>query len=251
MTPPAAEPKPLLFRWAKGRRFSFLAAALLLLSFFAHAAAFFVFTVVYPARVTIPAPAPQVTILSATNPDHQALLRWIEAEDPALVANAASVLPPNLLEVEYRPSYHTVRTAPRSVPEPKAALQFPPGRPPLELIRSGNPVLVDAADKRDPQSTRALVSGPLAARTATASVQIRMGVRSAVPLKCAQVLIGVADQGDVRFSFLQESSGDPAIDAEATQQLRRIKLRPAEAPITWGTARVFWGDDAYHVEAQE
>jgi hypothetical protein len=136
MNAPRAESQTLLFRWAKGRRFSFLAAGLLLFSFFAHAAAFFVFTVVYPARVTIPTPAPQVTVLSPSNPDHQALLRWIEAEDPALVANTASILPPKLLQVEYRPSYQTIRTLPQSGPEPKATLQFPPAYAPLDLIRS-------------------------------------------------------------------------------------------------------------------
>ncbi|MEI9896045.1 MAG: hypothetical protein WDN28_19790 [Chthoniobacter sp.] len=81
-------------------------------SLLAHAGTFFLFQVVYPQRVTIPQPAPHVSLLTPSSPENIALLRWIEAEDPALVANDNPLAPPGLAEVRYRPSFASPRTAP-------------------------------------------------------------------------------------------------------------------------------------------
>src|SRR5882757_7824418 len=102
----------LIFEWPERERFPFILFGCVFLSLVAHVATFFVFQVVYPQRVTIPPPPPQVSLLTASSPENQALLRWIAAEDPALVASARSVVPPGLLEVPYRPSYTTGHAVP-------------------------------------------------------------------------------------------------------------------------------------------
>ena len=234
-----------LFAWGKGSRVSTLFVALLLFSFAAHAVAFFVFTVVYPARVTIPAPAPQVTLLSASNPEHYALLRWIEAEDPALVVNAAPVLLPKLFELRYRPSFEMVRTHPRAVPEPEATVEFPAARPPLEMIEGAVSKPPPAIPPRRATATLLHLSASLAPRASSSSTALPINRRSTAPLDASHFLVGLNERGEVRHAFIQKSSGDREMDAEAAHALSRAAFLPAPNPMMWGFARIEWGDDAY------
>jgi hypothetical protein len=55
----------------------------------------------------------------------------------------------------------------------------------------------------------------------------------------------VSDRGEVRYVFLQESSGDPAFDSLATAHLQELSFAVNESPIAWGFALFSWGDDAY------
>ena len=97
------------------------------LSFLAHAATFFLFQVSYPSHVSIPLQTPQVWLLTGETPEQQAIMRWIESEDPALIAASSHPVPAGLFEVPYRPSYLTARTAPRSMPEVKETPERAPG----------------------------------------------------------------------------------------------------------------------------
>ena len=105
----------LLFEWERPARFRWKLLALILLSALVHAGTFFLFQIAYPPRVTIPPPAPEVSLLLPTTPENRALLRRIEAEDPALIASTPGVTPPDLLQQKYLASYLTVRTQPRTV----------------------------------------------------------------------------------------------------------------------------------------
>jgi hypothetical protein len=58
-------------------------------------------------------------------------------------------------------------------------------------------------------------------------------------------LIGVTDRGEVRFAFIQRSSGDEGLDSEAVRQLEQLTFAPADAPITWALASVDFGAEAY------
>jgi len=68
---------------------------------------------------------------------------------------------------------------------------------------------------------------------------------SSIPLDAAQFLIGVTDRGEIRYTFLQRSSGDPHADDAAATMLVKGSFEPAESPIEWGIATIMWGDDAY------
>src|ERR1700733_6449459 len=125
MNVPPSEPD-LTFHWPVEKGFPFVLFVCVAGSLFAHAATFFLFQVVYPQRVTIPQPAPHVSLLTPSSPENIALLRWIEAEDPALLANDNPVVPPGLAMVRYRPSFNTLRTEPLGSPVEKApAVRFP------------------------------------------------------------------------------------------------------------------------------
>lgn len=245
----AAEPSGLLFRWQKARGVLSWLPLFLLISILAHAGTFFVFQVVYPQRATLPPQPPQVTVLSDT-PENASLLRWIEAEDPALVAAPPRLQPPKLVTPTYRPSFEVIRTAPRMAAEKAPLVPPAPARDPISIIRSSTSSAPASAQPRQPQPTRIHFSGALAKRSTRAAEEAAL-TKSATPLDPATFLIGVTDRGEVRFHFLQKSSGDSAVDASAAEHLAQLSFDAAPgAPITWGMATFAWGDDAFAAAAE-
>lgn len=235
----------MTFAWANPKGWAAAMPGFLLLSVVSHAATFFLFQIVYSDRVTIAPPVPTVSLLDPRRPDHQALLRLIEAEDPAPVAAVQALVPRQLLDVPYRPSYATVRTFPQTLPEPEVAAQFPPPRDPFAIIRSAAPAPAESAPPLPPSATRVAFSGALADRAVVRTAPIAFQTRAATSLFPARFLIGVTDRGEVRFVFLQSSCGDLAADDEAAAHLARVSFSPGENPMTWGHAVFQWGDDVY------
>ena len=126
----------LTFRWAGDKRYSLMLPGFIAASAVAHAFTFYVFQVVYPPTVSITPPPAQVGLLSASVPEHQALLRWVEAEDPTTIHEPQEVMPPSLLSPRYVPSYAEIATMPRQAPEDTEPVPFPPARDALSVIRS-------------------------------------------------------------------------------------------------------------------
>src|SRR5215213_90758 len=117
----AGQTRSLTFHWQVSR-VPLILLAFILLSAVGHFCAFFLFQVVYPAQASIKPPHPSFTFLDPRRPDHQALLRWIDAEDPAPAATGASNIADRLLDIKYRPSFATMHTAPLAVPESPASV---------------------------------------------------------------------------------------------------------------------------------
>jgi len=235
----------LTFATPNDSGFPFVLFVCVLGSLLAHAGTFFLFQVVYPQRVTIPQPAPQVSLLTPSSPENVALLRWIEAEDPALIANDNPVVPPGLAEVRYHPSFAAPRTAPLGAPvEPLQAVRFPRAKdrlfPTDSSASTPEPPAIAVAE-----NTSIYYSGGLAGRPLREHPPVVFDYRASVPVEPTTLLLGVNDQGEVRFSVLQRSSGDPRLDDLALAHLQQIAFAPAEAPVTWGFATVSWGHDAY------
>jgi hypothetical protein len=236
----------LTFSTPDDKGFPYVLFLCVLGSLLAHAGTFFLFHVVYPQRVTIPQPAPRVSLLTPSSPENVALLRWIEAEDPALVANDDSVSPPGLVDVHYRPSFASPRTAPLGAPpEQVQAVRFPRAEDHLSVTDS--PIL----SAESPASVASLptsvaFSGELRSRPIAAEPPMAFDYRATDPAKPTSVLLGVNEQGEVRFSLVQESSGDQRLDDLALAHLRQIVFAPAPSAMTWGFATFLWGSDAYH-----
>ncbi|HEX5175718.1 MAG TPA: hypothetical protein VFV83_01750 [Chthoniobacteraceae bacterium] len=241
----AAAQAPLVFPWRTGHRLAPFLPVFLLFSLAAHFATFFLFRVVYPQRVSIPPPPPQVSLLMPITPENQALLRLIESEDPALVASGAGSLPPAVPDVQYRPSFNFVRSAPRTVPPPAQSLRFPSAKPAVEIIRSAEtrakppPPLVIA------RPTKCEFDARLAVRIPEDAARFSPVHRAKNPLEPAAFLIGVAADGAVRFTFLQHPCGDGAIDAEIAGHLSKMKFAPSTDSMTWSIVSISWGDDAF------
>jgi hypothetical protein len=214
----------------------------ILLSLFAHAATFFVFQVVYPQHVTLPPRAPQVMLLTPATPEQDALLRWVDAEDPALVAATAGSEPPGLMKLDYHPSFQTLRTPPRLPPEEGERAEqapssialsfthFPGGTPPRSVPRSSVETVVR-------------LSGALSERRLTKSGPLT--VKASAPLQPARFLVAIDDRGELRYTFLQTTSGDAKADAAAAVYLSAASYSPGTDALAWGVATIVWGDEAY------
>ena len=66
----------------------------------------------------------------------------------------------------------------------------------------------------------------------------------------ARFLMAVNQKGEVRYCFLQMSSGDTTLDEQARKYLAATRFPaipdPATSPLpplTWGTATIEWGND--------
>ncbi|MHA3774227.1 hypothetical protein ACXR0O_22090 [Verrucomicrobiota bacterium sgz303538] len=248
MNPPPEKPRANSFEWEAERRFPLIFAGLLFISFLAHAAAFFIFQVRYPQRVTIPPLAPQVTVLSPDLPEHQQLLAWIAAEDPALGASATRATLPGVQQVPYQPSYAAVRTLPRSAPGRIDPVPLPAGLNGIALLEASVEDAIPQEKAPFRLTTSLTVSEALAARAMRGSFTVRAPGSS--PLDSAEFLIGVSSSGEVRYSFLQRSSGNNDVDDAASAELSKLSFSPAPSPITWGFVTVSWGDDTYLPQTQ-
>lgn len=247
MSAPVSEPD-LTFQWPTEKGFPFVLFFCVLGSLLAHGATFVLFQVVYPERVTIPHPAPRVSLLTPTSPENIALLRWIEAEDPALIASESPVRPPSLVEVRYRPSFAEPRTDPLGAPdEAQRQIPFPPAVDRL-VAREVAPV-APAPASSTPLPTTIRFTGGLSSRSLENNPPLEFANPSTAPARPSEFLIGVDASGVVRFRFLQEASGDPSLDSVATAHLEKLRFAAAESPVTWGHAMVIWSLDAYAIEA--
>ena len=244
MKAPATGPD-LTFDWPRREGFPFLLLGCVAVSFFAHAATFFLFQVADPLRTSLPPSAPQVSVLTPSSPEAIALLHWIDAQDPALVAAADSVTPPGLTGIAYRPSYATMRTAPLGPVEHAVAVAFPPARDPLAIITSADAKPPAPPPVSTPHPTTVAFSSALAARAPAPLPPLVLKARTAEPAEPTRQLIGVTARGEVRFVFLQSSSGNSALDGQSAAHLQTLAFAPGETPITWATATITWGDDAY------
>src|SRR5207253_4556324 len=123
----------LLFNWGPPRRRSFALISFLIASLAAHAAGFYIFQVVYPPTVSL-TPAPQrVNLISAKSEEGARLLRWVDAEDPALASTTRRPSDARrylLGKVEHVPSYFASEPVLKEAPPLTVDLRVPSAEPP-------------------------------------------------------------------------------------------------------------------------
>jgi hypothetical protein len=242
---PGLEQRGMTFHWDLVRRIPTVLPGFILISLLVHAAAFFLFQVVYPPQETMAAPPPEITVLDPQRPDHQALLRWIDAEDPTPVVVSGNSITDRLLHVAYVPSYSTLRTPPLTLPNEPERMQYPPARDPLAIIRSVEPRPTPLRTPVAGEPTRMIFAGELGRRPVAALPSLVLSTKSTTELQPARFLVGVDARGAVQYVMPQSSSGNTAVDSEAADYLSKLKLAPGEQPISWGTVTVQWGPEAY------
>jgi hypothetical protein len=246
------EPSAMTFDWPRRQRSSWLLAALIFGSLVLHSAVFLLVQVRLPKPVQPPRTELPVVVLAPfdalgnPSPENAALLAWAHAEDPARVARPPLTDPSALFVSNYRPSVAAMRTAPLAPPVEPPTIQFPPPRDPLSLIRGNATAPTAPADPPAPQPTRLAFSPTLANRAPATPPQLEISQKSSAALEPTRFLIGTAANGETRFIFLQQTCGQSRYDELAQEFLSRLTLAPGEAPLTWGTVTVQWGDDAYN-----
>jgi hypothetical protein len=241
--------EPLLFSWEQPRRRQLALAAFLALSLAAHALCFYVFQIVYPPIVSLLPPPASVGVISSDSEEGRTLLRWIDAEDPALALTTQrppEARPHDLLHVEHAPSYLAVKPAlkeiPLQVPSPRSLDSQPPGPVSFDHRR---PALAKGAI-----TTSVSFSKELEAFGEPALPILRFAASKDEPPQTTRFRVAVNGIGEIHYCFPLNSSGDPELDKQAHRYLRlcRFSKNPDSGDerypfLTWGTATIEWGSD--------
>lgn len=234
----------LTFHWPDHRSVSLALPGFVALSLLAHAASFYLFQIAYPPIARAMPPPAQISLLAPGSPENDRLLRWIEAEDPALTARPAEVSPPHLFDRPYEPSFAQIHAQPKKIPETPPAFSFPTALPPLALMEMAAPHQNIAAAVSAPMPTTLRFSGLLTGRVVAKAAPLHFQT-TATELQPACFLVGVSGHGEVRYLFLQSSSGDKAIDDRAATELRTAEFARAAEELTWGFATFSWGTEVF------
>jgi len=193
-------------------------------------------------------PPVQVGFLTPGTPDADAILRWIESEDPALAAQPSRAAIPGLTSLPYIPSYASVHARPVMAPESEAPLPYPTGIGGLDLIKLAAAPAAPAPSSPAPVPTALSFTGDLANADHDPLPPLdtlREGDPTLGALQPARYLIGVSDKGEIRYVFIQDASGDKSLDASASAYLQQVHFRTASSPMIWGFATFYWGASTY------
>jgi hypothetical protein len=228
----------LIFHWPLKRLFTnalplFVAASLLL-----HAAGFVLFQIVYPPALPILAPPPDVRLFAA-NEENRAFLEQIEAEDPARFLSPPQIPPPAFRRAEYSPSFASVQTLPKKVLEESQPIRALPILDPNSLVKAALPrsPLANPSPVFRPSTIE--IAGPLGERFPTDASSIVFN--STTILQSPAFLLGVDQDGRVRYLFLQRTSGEDSVDRRIEAKLKTLQFGTGTAPLMWGVAKWIWG----------
>src|SRR5437764_799007 len=250
----ASTTAPLLFNWDAPVRRNLAITGFLIASFAAHAACFYLFQIVYPPTVSL-TPAPQrINLISPNSEQGATLLRWIDAEDPALASTTRKAPDARrylLGKVQHIPSYFASEPALKEAPPLTVDLRVPSAQPPGP---------VPAPLRARPKSigvvpTKVTFSNELDPLGQPKFVPTNFKSSTREPPQNAQFRIAIDRQGAVVYCFSLTSSGDAALDEQAREHLAlcRFPGRPvlsgvegstsAGDTLLWGIATVEWGND--------
>jgi hypothetical protein len=236
----------LLFNWRPPRSRKLSIALFIALSFVLHAICFYVFQIIYPtAVVLLPAPA-RVSLITSASEQGRTLLRWVEAEDPAL-ASAPQRPPesrrPSPPRTPHIPSYLAEQPQLKHVPLPEVEIRAPAADPPAPIP----PARRSPPQSLGRQPTRVDFSEEFAGRKASFLPEPDFVAATGETPQSVRFRVALAPDGTIRFALPLNSSGDPALDAQARHHLSMIRFRPLDAaansPAVWGIATVAWGND--------
>jgi len=218
----------------------------ILLSACVHAFGFYLFQAIYPPAAHIGPPPVQVSLLAPGTPEADAILHWIDSEDPALSVEPARAPIPGLMTLPYFPSYGKAHARPVMARSAESPLLYPDGASGLDLVKLAASHPTPAPPGPAPAATALTFSGPLkAASVDRMPLFDRLHEADLGELQPARFLIGVTGTGAVQYVFIQDSSGDKPLDATAGTLLQQVRFHPMSAPLTWGFATFDWGSAVY------
>lgn len=244
----ASEGTTLLFEWASPKGEKFLISMFLIASLLLHALAFYLFRIIYPPAIAVLPPPARVNFITPNSEEGRTLLRWIEAEDPALAS--ATV----------RPADTKARALPKVAHVPSYVVQEPQLKqgPPIDLVpdtpsdfpAGPAPIARKPGESNWPKlPTQISFSDELKGFGDIKPTPPQFAGSTGEPPENVQFRIGVNNQGEIRYCFRQNSSGDSALDEQARQWLVRTRFAPQaslpadERTLTWGIATIEWGND--------
>lgn len=261
MNVPGTAANDLVFGWERPGRGKWTLSGFLFASLALHAFGFYLFQIVYPPAVTLLPPPGRVSLIAPDTDEGRQLIRWLEAEDPALASTTqlapdarALVLP----TIQHAPSYLARQPALKDLPPPPPALRIPSARPPTPVEKP----LAATQILTKPVATSIRFSPELDSLIPPQTQELKFSASNRESPEPARFLIAVNEKGEVRHCFLQSSSGDPALDEQARKYLALTRFPsirnspssthnalPGDAggssvpALTWGLATLQWGND--------
>ena len=248
MNTPVPSADDLIFGWERPGRGKWTIAGFLFGSLLVHALGFYLFQIVYPPAVALLPPPGRVSLIAPNSDEGRLLLAWLDAEDPALAsttqapADGKSLVMPT---IQHAPSYLARQPALKDLPPAPATLRIPSARPPAPV--EPPKTAVQAISKIAPTLVRFSVE--LETLGSAQIPELRFTAAGLESPQAAQFRIAVNEHGEVRHCFLENSSGDAALDEQARKYLALTRfsiLHPSSsilASLTWGTATLQWGND--------
>lgn len=245
----ASATTPLLFSWEQPQQRKAAITAFLMASLIAHVLCFYIFQIVYPPTVALLPPPARVSLIAPNSEEGRTLLRWVDAEDPALAFATQRLPEPRLYalpKVRHIPSYLATEPALKEVPPLVVDLRAPSSQPPAAVpivhqqsapALGATPTIVSFSKDLD-----GLGAPNLPAPNFSAS--------NNEPPESVRFRVGAAAQGEIRYCFPLNSSGDPALDEQARHYLMlcRFSARSTtggknDKSLIWGIATIEWGND--------
>ena len=257
MTTPGSETveTSLLFNWDAPRSRQMTVLAFIAASLVLHALCFYVFQIVYrPALVLLPPPA-RVNLITSSSEEGRSLLRWIEAEDPALAS--ATLRPPEargraLPKLQHVPSYLSEEPQLKEPPPLVVDLRPPSPQPPGPVAMRYRQVPLRAVVV----TTAVTFSEELRDFGEAQFPSKKFSASSNEQPESVRFRIAVGPRGEVRYCFPLNSSGDAALDEQARKHLALTRFTPGSTTrdgtgqsLVWGIATVEWGNDVAHPPA--
>ena len=132
----ASAATPLLFSWEQPQQRKAAITAFLMASLIAHVLCFYIFQIVYPPTVALLPPPARVSLIAPNSEEGRTLLRWVDAEDPALAFATQRLPEPRLYalpKVRHIPSYLATEPALKEVPPLVVDLRAPSSQPPAAV----------------------------------------------------------------------------------------------------------------------
>ena len=224
-------------------------AAFLVLSLMAHALCFYVFQIVYPTPVALLPPPGRVTFIAPNSEEGRTLLRWIDAEDPA-VAFTTHPAPGSrsraLQKTEHLPSYSAVEPILKELPPLKPDLRVPSSRPPGAV----HSIARKTASARGTARTYISFSKELDQFRPPILPQSGFATSTEEAPDTLRFRVAVNNMGEIRYCFPINSSGDPALDEQVRLQVVRSRFSQnrqtdikSGSSLVWGMATIQWGSE--------
>jgi hypothetical protein len=241
--------EPLLFSWDSPRRQRTIFAAFLLLSLVAHALCFYLFQIVYPTPVALFPPPARITFITPDSEEGRTLLRWIDAEDPAMAFTTdpgSGARLGALPKTEHLPSYSKVEPILKELPSPKPDLRIPSSRPPGAV----HSAVRKTASGTSTGTTYISFSKEFDQFGAPMVPQSGFATSTEETPETLSFRVAVNGSGEIRYCFSINSSGDPTLDEQARLQIVRSRFSQnkqtgskPDPVLVWGTATIQWGSD--------
>ena len=241
--------EPLLFSWDSPRQQKAVLAIFVGMSLVGHAFCFYVFQIAYPTPVALLPPPAGVTFVAPDSEQGRTLLRWIDAEDPALAFTTHA--PPQtkldaVSKAGHVPSYFALDLPLKKIPAFTPDLRIPSSRPPGAVPTLSRKTVAAGATGR----TYISFSKELKEFGIASIPESRFAASHEETPETLRFRIAVSDFGEIRYCFPINSSGDRALDEQGRSQLVRSRFSPSRITsgqpglsLVWGTATIQWGSD--------